>query len=210
MSHLIGIYHITHTSHDVWKNRTNLQVKRYPVDSSDEGCAAYANDTECPGGSLGSVLTWCTCATASELDGKDGPTVSEFSSYDIPIGALGPTDRKYTAAWRYSATERASADHGRLYAVMAWGVDEVGAEWLVEYDTEDDERRSWKGEGSVSFLSRSDGGPADETFAALIREMRDLFAELEDTDLVEMVERVQRTKVHGRRGCNEHGFSYKM
>lgn len=90
--------------------------------------------------------------------------------------------------------------YGRLHATMAWGVDEVGAEWLVQYQAQNDDRPAMGSEGSIHILSRSAGGPTSETFTALITGLKNLFAELGDEELSRMAESVQKTTFDGRRG----------
>ena len=118
--------------------------------------------------------------------------------YGTHIGARGPTDRRYAAAWRYTEAAEGNEETGkgsggdRSHATIAWGVDidedEKDNKWLVEYDTEGDYRPARGAQGARHIWSRR-GWMSRLTFDAVMSRMRDLFEELGDGELLEMVDR---------------------
>ena len=202
-SGVIGGGYITHASGSTWKNFRNLRVNNYRLASTDKTCAELAGDTECPQGSLYNVLSWTTCNSNTSLDCDSEAARITISGFNLPIGALGPTDQKYAAAWTYYASPQFhDKSYGHRHAIIAWGVDEENASWLVNYAADTSDRPAKGSQGYINIESKNVNGPSHRTTTALVEALKDLFTELQDQALYDMVDSLHRTAIDGRRSGN--------
>lgn len=188
--HLYGIYHITHTSYEQWvSSLVNLRSERYPVVPSSK---------EFPAGSQSEIGSWSTCADPQASDCKDSNAISTLSGHNIPIGALGPTDTKYTAAWRYNATGTLEGKVGNLFAIVAWGQDHSGFDYFAQYQTGLNVGLS-DSSAAINIGSRNEKGISPITYICLTSSLKRLAVELEDTELYGIVSQMKPLRRDGRR-----------
>ena len=81
--------------------------------------------------------------------------------------------------------------------VLAWGFDEGGQGYVVEYHT-DGHKMAVSG-GGFSMASRVQDGPSNSTLIMLVNGLWKLGSELEDQDFVDMTMQIRKLKNDGRR-----------
>lgn len=187
-SHLYGTYHITHSSQPEVQNLTNLWDERYP---------ALPDSDDLPSGTLQILNSWSSCSTPQTTHCAHPYLIETQFGYARPIGARGPTDRKYAAAWNYTMdSEVVEQSYGSLQAVIAWGMDRSGHDYYVLYRTsyDHDPDSTW-----VNVLSRREEGPSNETVQGLKNGIRELGEQLQVDGWCDMAGKLRRVPNDGRR-----------
>lgn len=186
--HLYGTYLVTHTSFDESiPSVVNPRSERYPI---------YPSNEEFPAGSESEVDSWSTCDDPNTTDCKDPDAITTIFGHNVPIGAQGPTDKKYTAAWRYNATGKLEGS-SNLRAIVAWGQDHVGSDYFAQYVGSDADVDDV--EGGINIASRSEKGLSPVTYICLTSSLKQLAEELGDTELSEIVSRIRPLRDDHRR-----------
>lgn len=186
---LYGIYHVTHASIEQPNSSfVNLRVERYPI---------FPIDKDFPAGSEAEVCSWSTCVDPEATNCEDSNAISTMFGHNIPIGAQGPTDKKYTAAWSYSAAGVLGGMVEDLHAVIAWGEDQSGSGYFAQYETGTDSDAS-SGDGII-IASRNEDGMDLATYICLSSSLKQLAEELGDNELSAIVSQIKPLQHDGRR-----------
>lgn len=187
--YLYGTYYTTHMSYDqINSSFVNLRTERYPV---------FPLSQEFPAGSDAEIESWSTCSDPEAADCKDPDAVCTVFGYDIPIGAQGPTDKKYTTASSYAATGTLEGKVGGLRAIVAWGEDSDGFGYLAQYETGTDVN-GFNG-NRITIASRNQEGMTSVTYICLSSSLKQLAEELGDNELSALVSQIRPLKHDHRR-----------
>lgn len=188
--HLFGIYYISHTSYKQWASTlTNLRSERYPLIPSSKAF---------PTGSGSEIGSWSTCANPRDPDCEDPNAISTIFGHHIPIGALGPTDKRYTAAWKYNATGALEGKIGNLFAIVAWGEDDNSFDYFAQYETGLNFGLNNSGRG-INIGSRNPTGISPITYSCFTNSLKNLAEELGDTELSDIVSQMKPLRNDNRR-----------
>lgn len=192
LEHLFGIYYVTHTSHSSLASFSNLWVERYPI---------YPDGEDNPAGSQVEIDSWSTCAVPEATNCEDADAISTLFGHDLPVRAQGPTDKKYAAAWTYNATGPLEGKNSDLYAMIAWGIDPNGYDYVAQYETGShpalNEKDEWT--ASITIASRNEKGIDGTTFTCLSSSLKQLAEELGDEEFSAMVSQIRPVHTDGRR-----------
>ena len=146
------------------------------------------------------LLSWSTCSYMTQDECKRPNAISTLLGDQQSIGAQGPTDIKYSAAWNYQTT--ASSDNRSLKfrrkdAVIAYG-EEKGQAWMVQYSDWYQGDQFCQGP-QINVMSKKKNGVSEDLADDIIKQMIDLDDELNDSELRDVVQRIGILKVDDRR-----------
>lgn len=177
---LYGIYYVTHSSYEYPNiSVVNPRIERYPI---------FPVNKQFPAGSQIDIESSSLCSDPENASCTDPDAVCTTFGYDVPIGAQGPTNKKYTASWSYAATGALEGMVEGLFAIIAWGKDVDGFGYFTEYrtttDTEEDS-------GGIIFASRNANGMSLATYSCVTTSLKQLAEELEDDELSMIVSNIK-------------------
>lgn len=163
---------------------------------------------EHPAGTLAIINSWSNCSVEDVNNNNcDDPSkITTQFGYERPIGARGPSDKRYSAAWNYTFASSEEGSYGSLLAVVAWGYDADGDAYyvLLRTDYEHTAGLQW-----FNVMSRCEQGPAERTMVDIIRGLRRLGETLNDELWIELVDAIgpvegdERRKGEGSVECDE-------